>query len=156
MFYERMGDAIDYTPSESERQDRYSDPVTRAVADHLNINLRNATREERDYVAQKTREVWSAYDRNKAQQETENVEVGQRSIRTFNAMMDKLKGQGIVKPGEDLLAKEKKDPTFKALMKSEVKAIVLEDNVGRREVTKSSFDKLLGDVASILERKGKQ
>ena len=156
MFYERMGDAIDYTPSESERQDRYSDPVTRAVADHLNINLRNAAREERDYVAQKTREVWSAYDRNKAQQETENVEVGQRSIRTFNAMMDKLKGQGIVKPGEDLLAKEKKDPTFKALIISEVKAIVLEDNVGRREVTKSSFDKLLGDVASILERKGKQ
>ena len=156
MFYERMGDAIAYTPSEAERQDRYSDPVTRAVADHLNINLRNATREERDFVAQKTREVWAAYDRNKSLQEAENSEVGRRSVQTFNAMLDKLKGQGILKPGEDLLAKEKKDPTFRALMKSEVKAIVLEDNVGRREVTRSSFDNLLGDVASILERKGRQ
>jgi hypothetical protein len=156
MFYERVGDAIGYAPSEAERQDRYSDPVTRAVADHLNINLRNATREERDFVAQKTREVWNAYDRSKARQDAENSEVGQRSVQTFNAMLDRLKGQGILKPGEDLLAKEKKDPTFRALMKSEVKAIVLEDNVGRREVTKNSFDKLLGDVGSILERKGKQ
>lgn len=156
MFYERMGDAIGYAPSEAERQDRYSDPVTRAVADHLDIDLRNATREEKAYVAQKTREVWSAYDRNKALQEAETSEVGQRSVLEFNGLLDRLKGQGILRSGEDLMAKEKKDPTFRALMKSEVKAIVLEDSVGRREAARGSFDRLLGDVGSILERKGKQ
>lgn len=156
IFYERIGDALGYTPSEEERRDRYSDPVTRAVAERLNIDLRRATPEERALVAQKTREIWSAYDRTKARQEEETSEVARRSVQSFNDMLAKLQRQGILKPGEDLQAKEKSDPMFRAVIQSEVKAIVLEDDVGRRETTRNSFDRLLAEVGSILERKGKQ
>ncbi len=154
MFFERMGEAISYKPSAEERQDRFSDPVTRAVADRLGIPLGSATPEERAYVAQKTRQVWDAYDRNKAAQAAATSDVAQKSVEAFKELIGRLESQGILKPGENVLAKEKADPTFRALMRSEVKAIVLEDNVGRRETARSSFDKLLGEVASVLDRRG--
>jgi hypothetical protein len=151
MFYEGMGQALGYTPSEADHQGRYAGPVMRAVADRLRIDLRNPTVEEREYVERKTREVWEAYDRNKARQGADTAAVARQSIQEFEALVEKLKSQGILKPGEDILAKEKRDPMFSALMKSEVRAIVLEDNVGRREIARNSFDKLLADVGSVLE-----
>jgi tetratricopeptide (TPR) repeat protein len=154
VIFEGMGEAISYRPSAEERQDRFSDPVTRAVADRLGIPLGSATPEERAYVERKTREVWEAYDRSKAAQAAATSDVAKRSVEAFKELIGRLESQGILKPGENVLAKEKSDPTFRALMRSEVKAIVLEDNVGRRETARSSFDKLLGDVASVLERRG--
>ena len=153
MFFERMGEAISYRPSAEESRDRFSDPVTRAVADRLGIPLGRATLEERAYVEQKTREVWEAYDRNKAAQAAASSDVARKSVEAFKELVGRLESQGILKPGENIPAKEKADPTFRALMRSEVKAIVLEDSVGRREAARSMFDALLGDVASVLDRR---
>jgi hypothetical protein len=153
IFYENMGDALGYRPSEAERLDRYADPVTRAVADSLNIFLDRATPEERAYVEQKTREVWQVYDRNKATQQREESAVAKRSVEAFDIILRKLEAKGLLKPGENVLEKEKKDPVFRALMASEVKAVVLEDDAGRREVSRTAFDRLLTDVGGTLKRR---
>jgi tetratricopeptide (TPR) repeat protein len=156
MFNERAGEAVGYLPAPSERQDRYADPVQRAVADYLHIDLRNATAAERDYVEQKTREVWNVYDDSRARQEAACARVAQQSLQAFNQLVEKLTREGILKPGENLRAREQSDPTFRELMASEVRAIVLEDDVGRREVTQAAFGQLLGSVSAVLERKGQR
>jgi hypothetical protein len=155
LFEAQISEALGYAQSVEERQNRYSDPVMRAVADRLGIDLGNATREQRDSVRQKTEKIWNAYDAHNRLRFSETGEVVNRSMQTFGAMIERLKSQGIIKPGENYLVKEKNDPVFKELLRAEVKAIVLEEESARRQANRAAFDRMLADVGAILERKGK-
>ncbi len=153
IFFERMGDALAYTPSAEERAGRFADPVTKAVADSLSIDLGSASAEELARVRQKTQEIWDVYDSLNAQRGEQNAGIYQQSVKSFRDLLGRLTAKGVIKPGENLLAREKADPGFRDMMKAEVKAIVLEEEISRREADRSSFDKLLGGVGAVLEGK---
>lgn len=154
IFNERMGEAVGYKLTDDERQERTGDPVQRAVADYLGINLGRASSAERALVERKTREMWGAYDKRMTEKSETKAGIANQSLQTFNALMDRLKAQGLVKPGENLVEKEKNEAWFRDLLKSEVSAIVLEEEANRRETDRKSFDRMLGDVSAVLGGKG--
>ncbi len=155
IFDERMGEAVGYKLTDEERQERTADPVQRAVADHLGIDLGHASASDRALVERKTREMWSAYDKRMGEKSEAKAGIANQSLQTFNALMDRLKAQGLLKPGENLQEKEKNEAWFRDLIKSEVSAIVLEEETNRRETDRNSFDKMLGDVGAVLGGKGR-
>ncbi len=155
IFNERMGEAVGYRLTDEERRERTGDPVQRAVADSLGIDLGRASAADRALVERKTREMWGAYDKRMSEKSETKAGIARQSLQTFNAMMDRLKAQGLLKPGENLQEKEKNEAWFRDLVKSEVGAIVLEEETNRRETDRRSFDKMLGDVGAVLGGKGR-
>lgn len=155
IFSERMGEAVGYKLTDEERQERTGDPVQRAVADYLGIDLGRASASDRALIERKTREMWGAYDKRVSEKSETKAGIANQSLQTFNALMDRLKAQGLLKPGENLQEKEKNEAWFRDLVKSEVSAIVLEEEINRRETDRKSFDKMLSDVGAVLGGKGR-
>ena len=154
MFDAQISEVLGYQRSAEEGQDRFGGPVMRAVADRLNIDLDRATRQERTLVRLKAEEIWGAYDAHNRERSEETAGVAQRSVQAFQDMIERLKSQGVIRPGEDYIAKEKNDPAFRARLKAEAKAIVLEEESARRQANREAFHKMLGDVAAIFEKRG--
>ncbi len=153
IFSERMGEAIGYQPEEQDKRGRLADPVTRAVAHSLGIDLRHASAGQRALVQRKTREIWNAYDKGQAQQADMNAQLRDRSLNDYKAYLAKLTDQGLVKPEEDLQERERNYPAFGNLMRSQANRIILNEEITRRETDRQAFDRLLSDVHTILEVK---
>ena len=153
IFFERIGEAIGYQQEEQAESRRLADPVTRAVAHSLGINLRHASAGQRELVQRKTREIWNAYDKRHAQQADMNAQLRDRSLDEYKAYVAKLTDQGIVKPDEDLQERERNYPAFGNLMRSQANRIILNEEITRRETDRQAFDRLLSDVHTILEVK---
>ena len=153
LFDERMGDAIGYHQVERAPSRRLDDPVLRAVADSLGIDLRHASGSQRALVKRKAQELWKAYDRSHARQAERDAELRDQSLNEYKAYLTKLTDQGIIRPDEDLRARERDYPAFGNLLRSQANRILLNEEVTRREIDRGAFDQLLSDVHSTMGAK---
>jgi hypothetical protein len=92
----------------------------------------------------------TAYQHYLARRDTLRQEAFAQAMRDFEAIEQRLREQGLLKPGETCFRKFETDPEFRARAREQNRPAVLRYEVNRIAAERAAFGELLADVGALL------